>query len=210
MTFPSLGGLAEFRAFRASRLLALRVDELLDEVASEARVPGSGSGAALVVALAAALVAKVARVSRSQWAEAGGAAAQAETLRARAVLLADADAVVYEEALVALERKEELDPGTRDAAIGDALVRAAEVPLMIATTACDVAVLAADVAEAAVPDAAADAAAAALLADGAARSARHLVEVNLATAGQDPHTGRGAELVTIAASAAKRAVGAAT
>ena len=210
MTFPSLGGVGDFRALRAPPLLASRVDELLDEVASEARVPGSGSGTALVVAPAAAFVAKVARLSRSHWDEAGGAAAQAETLRARAVLLADADAVVYEEALVALDRKDELDPDTRDAAIGDALLRAAEVPLMIATTACDVAVLAADVAEAALPDAAADAAAAALLADGAARSARHLVEVNLATAGQDPHAARGAELVTVAGSAAKRAVGAAT
>lgn len=210
MTLRSLGGLTGFRALRSSPLLQSRVDRLLDEVASEARVPGSGSGAALVVALAAALVSKVARLSRSRWAEAGGAAAQAETLRARAVLLAEADAVVYEEALLVLDRKDELASDRRDAAIGDALVRAAEVPLMIATTACDVALLAAEVAEAALPDAAADAAAAALLADGAARSARHLVEVNLATAGEDRRAARGAELVATAASAADRAVAAVT
>jgi formiminotetrahydrofolate cyclodeaminase len=196
---------AESRGGVPAPLLAFGVDELFDEFASEARVPAGGSGAALVTGLAAAIVAKVARLSRSGWAEAGGAAAQANALRARAVELARADAAVYQDALAVLEGNEALDPAERDAAMGEALARAADVPLMIVATACDVALLARDVSEAATSGAGGDAAVAALLAEGAARSAQHLIEVNLATAHEDPRLARGGELVGRASAAAKRA-----
>ena len=44
-------------------LLDLRLREFLDEIAAEGRTPGGGSGAALVTAIAAGLLAKVARSS---------------------------------------------------------------------------------------------------------------------------------------------------
>ena len=184
----------------------LSTRELLDLLASEERVPAGGTGAAFVVAIAAGLVAKAARLSRSGWLEAGGAVAQADTLRARALSLAQSDAVAYEDALATLANVEQIEPERRDAAIQDALIRSAEIPLLISQTACDVSQLAADVAEAGNPEVGADAAVAALLAGAAASAAGHLVEVNLATVPEDERAARGEVFASKAASAARRAV----
>jgi len=189
-----------------SRLPELSCGDLLDLLASEERVPAGGSSAALVVAIAAGLVAKAARLSRSEWLEAGGAAAQADTLRARALSLAQSDAVAYEDALATLGGIENVAPDRRDAAIQEVLIRSAEVPLLISQTACDVSLLAADVAQAGNPELGADAGVAALLAEAAARAAGHLVEVNLATIPEDERTARGEELASKAKTAAKRAL----
>jgi methenyltetrahydrofolate cyclohydrolase len=189
-----------------SRFPELSCRELLELLASEERVPAGGSSAALVVAIAAGLVAKAARLSRSEWLEAGGAAAQADTLRARALSLAQADAVAYEDALATFEGIDKVAPDRRDAAIQDALIRSAEVPLLISQTACDVSLLAADVAQAGNPEVGADAGVAALLAEAAARAAGHLVEVNLATIPEDERTARGEELASKAKTAARRAL----
>ena len=188
------------------RLPELSTRELLELLASDERVPAGGTGAAFVVAIAAGLVAKAARLSRSGWLEAGGAVAQADTLRARALSLAQSDAVAYEDALATLANIEQIEPDRRDAAIQDALIRSAEIPLLISQTACDVSQLAADVAEAGNPEVGADAAVAALLAGAAASAAGHLVEVNLATVPEDELAARGEVFASKAASAARRAV----
>jgi methenyltetrahydrofolate cyclohydrolase len=188
------------------RFPELSCRDLLDLVASEERVPAGGSSAALVVAIAAGLVAKAARLSRSEWLEAAGAVAQADTLRARALSLAESDAVAYKDALATLEGIEKVEPDRRDAAIQEALIRSAEVPLLISQTACDVSLLAADVAQAGNPELGADAGIAALLAEAAARAAGHLVEVNLATIPEDEWTARGEEFASKAKTAAKRAL----
>jgi methenyltetrahydrofolate cyclohydrolase len=203
--------MTELAAVGGPPLLASRLDELLDEIGSEARVPAGGTGTALALAVAAALVAKAARLSRPEWTEAAGAAAQATALGRRAVMLAAADAAVYEDALRALERKAEGERNAtrRDAAIGEALSRAADIPLLIAAAACDVGLLAADVAGGGRPDTSADSAVAALLAEGCARSAHHLVEVNLATRPEDQRVAEGARAVEAARAAAKRAAAAA-
>jgi methenyltetrahydrofolate cyclohydrolase len=205
------GAMTELAAAGAPALLDSRLGELLEEIGSEARVPAGGSSAALALAVAAALVAKVARLSRPEWPEAAGAAAQANALRRRAVMLAEADAAVYEEALLMLDAKGEAEPDAerRDAALGEALSRAADVPLLIASAAGDLGVLAADVAGGGRSDATADAAVAALLAEGCARSAHHLVEVNLATRPDDRRVADGARAVETARAAAKRAAAAA-
>ena len=189
-----------------NRFPDLSCRDLLDLLASEERVPAGGSSAALVVAIAAGLVAKAARLSRSEWLEAGGAVAQADTLRARALSLAQSDAVAYEDALATLEGIENVKPDRRDAAIQDALIRSAEVPLLISQTACDVSLLAADVAQAGNPALGADAGVAALLAEAAARAASHLVEINLATIPEDERSARGEELASKAKTAATRAL----
>ena len=188
------------------RLPELSLRELLDLLASDERVPAGGTGAALVVAVAAGLVAKAARLSRSEWLEAGGAVAQADTLRQRALQLAQSDAVAYEDALAMLANVEHIEPDRRDTAIQDALARSAEIPLLISQTACDVSHLAADVAEAGNPELGADAAVAAVLAGAAARAAGHLVDVNLATVPEDERAARGEVFASKAASAARRAV----
>lgn len=162
-------------------LLALRVDELLDAFASGEPDPGSGSAAAIVVAVAASLVAKAARASRDEWREAGGAAAQAEALRARATPLANADAVVYREAHARLERAEGADH-----TLATSLDRAAEIPLEIARTGADVAALAREVAGRCDPALRPDVLGALMLAGAAAQAAAQLVEANLTVSDDDP------------------------
>ena len=147
------------------RLLDLPLRAFVDGLAAEEPAPGGGSAAALAVAMAAALIAKVARASPS-WLERESAVAQAERLRQRTAPLAQADAEAYEEALAALNLPSELEPEVRGMAIGEVLGRAVEVPLAIADAGADVAVLAAVAAERGTLDRRADAIAAALLALG--------------------------------------------
>jgi len=169
--------------------------ELAELVSSADAVPGSGWVAGVSGALAAGLVAKAAARSEG-WSDAEGVRAQALELRDRLLALAGQDARAYEHALTALER--------RDSGLTRALVRAAEVPLAIAETAADVALVAAEAAECADGAARADAAAAAALAAGAARAAVRLVEVNLATGSDDERLTRAERAAEAAVEAAKR------
>lgn len=187
-------------------MLSLTVEELLDELARATPVPGAGPAAALVTAAAAALAAMAARSSRESWPDAGAAAAQADALRARAVKLAREDADALEAYLAARGPTAETRRAARDFRLGRALDEAADVPLAIAETACDVAMLAAEVADHCVGDVRPDAASAALLAHGAARSAAHLVEVNLAAGPDDQRVKRAHELVRAAGAAADGAL----
>jgi formiminotetrahydrofolate cyclodeaminase len=155
--------------------------EFMDDVAAETPAPGGGSVAAVVTALAASLAAMVARLSRKHWEDAAGAVAQAESLRARVAPLAEEDAVAYETVLLARRLPGDLDPDVRDAALGDALSRAADVPLAIAEAATDVASLASELARLGNPNLHGDASAAAVLAEAAVRVSAKLVEINLAT-----------------------------
>ena len=83
----------------------------------------------------------------------------------------------------------------RDAAIGEALSRAADVPLAIAEAALDVASLACELAERGNPNLRGDAATAVLLAEAAVRDLANLVEINLATREGDERVDRARELV---------------
>jgi formiminotetrahydrofolate cyclodeaminase len=154
--------------------------------------------------MAAALTAMAARRSTNVWAEAPGAVAQAEQLRRRAAPLAEATADAYAEAAGMLE-----DARGRDHELGLALSRAAEVPLLIAQLAADVAALAKDVAECGDPAVRADATAAALLAQAAARSAAHLVEINLGAGAEDLRVLSAQSLAAAASAWADAAVAAA-
>jgi methenyltetrahydrofolate cyclohydrolase len=149
---------------------------LAEELSSSEAVPASGWAAGVSAALGAALLAKAAARSEG-WREAAGARAQALDLRDRLLALAARDARAYESALAALER--------RHSGLARALAAAADVPLALAETAADVALLAAEATERADGHSRADAAAAASLAAGAARAAAKLVAVNLATVAGD-------------------------
>ena len=185
--------------------LSLPLEEYLDELARETRVPGAGPAAAVTAAAAASLVAMAARYSRGTWPEATTSVAQAEALRRRATKLASDDADALDAVLAA--RETPIDPRreARDFHLGRTLDRAADVPLAIGETACDVALLAVHVADHGEPDVRPDVAAAAVLAHAAARAAAHLVEVNLASGVEDARVARAQELAAAAGSAAERA-----
>jgi formiminotetrahydrofolate cyclodeaminase len=156
----------------------LPVSRLQDALAESGPGPAGGSAAAVAATMAAGLVRLVARVSEN-WSESPGVAAQASALGDRALALADDDHRVYARAMAELAA-----PG-RNATLGAALRRAAEVPLQIAETAADVAILAALAAREGDETVRADAWAAAALAEAAAVSAARLVHVNLATRPDD-------------------------
>jgi formiminotetrahydrofolate cyclodeaminase len=186
-------------------LLDLRLREFLDEVAAEGRTPAGGSLAAFVTAAAAGLLAKVARASKAEWAEAPGMAAQAEALRDRAAPLAQLDADAYEAALRSIDDSGEEAGERRDYAVGRAYARAAEPPFLIVEAAADVAELSVAVARNGNPSLRADAAAAGALAAAAARAAAELVAVNLTTSAGDERVLRVRKLAHDAASAADEA-----
>ncbi|HEX6762052.1 MAG TPA: cyclodeaminase/cyclohydrolase family protein [Gaiellaceae bacterium] len=191
MSSPQLPSTAAASRFGDRFGLAAFVESL----SSPTETPASGSAAAATAALAAALVANVARTAHDP-----GTAAQADALAGRLTGLAADDADAYEAAVRALDR-----PGdgseTSDFLLGTMLRRAADVPLQIAEAAGDVAVLAAEVAATAPAAQRADAVGAARLAEGAARAAAHLVEINLvARAGDERHT-RAREAVATAVAA---------
>lgn len=190
-------------------LLEVPLGEFLDTLSGQGPAPGAGSAAAVVVAMAAGLVTMVARASKEHWPEAGGAIGQAETFRARVEPLAQADAEAYAEALTALRGRDQLEERYRDQKLQAALERAAEIPLKIAEAGSDLACLAALLVEHGNPEVRADAAAAAVLAEGGARAAAKLVEINLGATEDDPRVRHVRSLVAVASEAAERALAAA-
>jgi formiminotetrahydrofolate cyclodeaminase len=178
---------------------------VLDEIAGPSPAPGAGAVSGVVVAMAAGLIASAARRS-AEWEEAKGVSAQAQALRSRVERLAEANEDAYLEALALIEGA--ADDGGRDAAIGKALDTAAELPLSIAECAYDVALLGAEAAQHAVPGGAEDAAAAAVLAEAAARAVAGLVAANLVSVPGDERVVHAQRLADAATNAAKRAVAA--
>jgi methenyltetrahydrofolate cyclohydrolase len=185
--------------------LDLTLEEWLAELSGAAIVPAGGSGLAVAVAMAAALVGKVARVSKESWPAAAGVAAQADALLARAKPLGQIDAEAYLSALEARESTAGLTADRRDWEIGRAYAAAAEPPLEIARIAADVADLAAEVAGQAEPRVRADALAAAELAAAAARGAVSMVAVNLTATADDARVAEVTQLAVAAGDAVRRA-----
>ena len=181
------------------------LDGFLHELEAPAPSPCGGTAAAAAAAMAASLVTMVARGSEA-WTDGPGVASQARALRARLTTLGDDDAAAFEHVLVTL-RNGAGTPEQRDYALGEALVKAAEVPLQIAEAAADVAELAALAASEGLPQLRPDATAAAILAEAAVRAATHLVEINLATVPGDHNSGHAETLAAAAAAARMRALG---
>jgi formiminotetrahydrofolate cyclodeaminase len=147
--------------------------------------PGVGEVAGGVIAVAAGLCESIARASVEHWPDGRGVVAQAAELRRRAETLAAENAAAFGRVRTALLAPQQATTG-RDATLRATLLRAAEIPLALASTAADCAILAAAIARDALPDFRADAIGAAELATGAARSAAWLVEINLALLPDDP------------------------
>lgn len=172
----------------------LPIGALLERMAETGPGPHGGSAAAFTAAMAASLVVLAARLAPAP----AEADAVAERLRTRLTELADEDVEAY---AAYLEARAAGD----DAAVGAALVRAAEVPLEIAETAATLTGLAAELTHDGHADARGDAVAAALLAEAAARAAANLVAVNLSVKRDDRRLARAKAAVAEATAAAERA-----
>jgi methenyltetrahydrofolate cyclohydrolase len=162
----------------------------------------SSAVAALTVALATDLIGQVAEAS-VDWDDRGGALAQADALRARALELAGEAEEAFADALAALEQAAIAPSGASprsDAELGSALDLNVQILLGIGAAAGDAAELAGTVARDGEPTVRADAVAASMLAVTAAEIATHLIEVNLLIGSDDDRAGRARQLLTTARS----------
>ena len=198
-------GRARLRHFPSVVLSDLSLPALLEELAAPREAPGAGSTLAVTLALAAATVQMAARLSAESWDDATGTATQAESLRERALALAEEDAVIYQRALEA--RTEQLDDKQerRDWAVGRAIAAAAEPPLALCRIAGDLAELCREAVEEVEPRVRADVVAAAALAAAVARGAGVLVAANLTALPGDERVAEAELLAATAAAAAGRA-----
>ena len=159
----------------------LDVQRTLDVLSDPDASAAGGSAAALVGALAAAVVAKVARASGDQ-----ASSAQAVALSERLAALASRDADALDLARRALADAGDGGDESRDFGLGQTLRSAAVLALEIAEACGDVALLSASLNDQAPADLQPDCHAAVLLSASGARAAAHLVEVNLTVRADDP------------------------
>ncbi len=148
-------------------------------------MPAGGSAAAAVIAVAAALLEKAARLSVAQWASAEVALEQAHSLRLRAEELVDADAHAYLSFVEAMRAAKELRGQARERAVGPARAATVDVPLAIARLGAETVELAGELAAHGNPNLRADAMVAATLAAAAATAAARLIATNLSGTRRD-------------------------
>ena len=179
------------------------VDGFISSVAGPTPTPGGGSVAAHAGALGAALAQMVAglTIGKKKYAavedEMKQLALQASSLRRALTALVERDAQSYEgvRAAYQLPKDTEAQQEARTAAIREALIGAAEVPLETARTAVEVTALAAVLAERGNSNAVSDACVAALLAEAACKGAVLNVRINVASL-DEAGTERGAQLAS--------------
>jgi formiminotetrahydrofolate cyclodeaminase len=165
------------------------VQQFLDELASNAPVPGGGSVSALGGALAAGLVTMVCdlTIGKKRYADVEAEIRQyreqAEALRTRlqGLLQADVDVYGHLSAAYKLPRDTDEEQADRYAAVQEATIAATKVPLEIAEIAAEVVALAGPVAEKGSKVAVSDAGIAAILGEAAVHSALLNVQINLPT-----------------------------
>jgi methenyltetrahydrofolate cyclohydrolase len=148
-------------------------------------VPAGGSAAAAVIAVAAALLEKAARLSATRWESAEVVLEQAHALRLRAEELVEADAHAYMSFVEATRAAKSLRGSARDQVIGPAHDETVDVPLAIVRLGAETVELARELAANGNPNLRADAMVAATIADAAATAAARLIAVNLSGARGD-------------------------
>jgi len=169
------------------------LDGWLENLEAGTPAPGGGSAAALAGALAAALVAMVARLTTGRKAYVGVEGrvatilAEADALRAQLRRLVDEDAEAYARVSAAYRRPRE-DPG-RTRAVDEALVGAAQTPLATARAAVRLIPLAREMADIGNRNARSDAKVGEALARAALMGALENVRVNVAAL-SEPGLGR--------------------
>lgn len=159
----------------------------LDELASKAPTPGGGAASALCGAVAAALTAMLANLTAGKAGSdeneqaAAEIIAEADKMRAELSALADDDAAVFGKFMAAykMPKATESEKAMRTAAIGQAAIAAAEVPMQIALKTMDVLLLSRRIIVFGNPNAISDGTVSALMARAALRSALYNVKINL-------------------------------
>ncbi|MEU1122899.1 cyclodeaminase/cyclohydrolase family protein [Streptomyces sp. NPDC005899] len=167
----------------------------LDELASESSTPGGGAAAAMNAAVGAALISMVCNltIGRPKYAahekELSAALVEAEELRGQALRLAADDAAAFGSVIAAykLAKATAEEKQARTAAIQQALVGAADVPLRTAELAAEVIGLARRILPGSNVNVVSDVAVAASSARAALDAAVVNVEVNLAALADEAH-----------------------
>ncbi|MGD8709640.1 MAG: cyclodeaminase/cyclohydrolase family protein [Ectothiorhodospiraceae bacterium] len=193
---PSRDGGAGDSANRSPELADMSVRDFLQRLSSP-QLPAGGGGAAVMVAMAAAVAEMAANVSH-RGAGASPAADRLRRIRNGAHELLEAEAESYAAVMAARHQR-----GSDAAeALRDALIGASDGPLELAELAAEVAVLGARLAREGKRTVFADAAAAVTAATAAARTARAIVVSNLGNLpDQQARIGRATDLVARAAAA---------
>ena len=168
---------------------------LLDELSSAKPAPAGGSATAAVVALAGALLEKVARLSARHWDEAADAGRRAAALRRRGEELIVEDEQAYLDYVAA--RRDRKD-------VKGAWSRTIDVPLETGRAAVAVIELAHDLERHGNPNLRADAVTAATLAHSAITAAAMLIQVNLGAAPKDPRLDEALRLMKSAGESVRR------
>jgi formiminotetrahydrofolate cyclodeaminase len=176
-----------------------RLGKLLAGLASDQPVPAGGSAAAAVVALAAALVEKVAKLSTKQWAGAAKLVGLATTLRRTAEELVDADAFAYTEFVVARRAARGLN-AEAEQELESARARTINLPLDTIRNAVETVEVASALAESGNPNLRSDAAVACTLAIAGAQAALITMRANLPDSSRDPRLVEARRLVRAASS----------
>lgn len=184
----------------------LGVAEFTEALASGAPTPGGGSASALAGALAASLVAMVARntAANPSFAERAGELGEIETeaekRRRELVGLVDEDAASFDRVMAAfrMPKETEEEKQARSREIQAAYRGAAEPPLEVCRHALGVLALAARVAELGNPNAVSDAGVGALLAASALEGAAFNVEINLGSIKDEDYRAASTETVASA------------
>jgi len=182
-------------------LRGLTVTRFTEALASGAATPGGGSASALSGALAAGLVAMVARNTAAnpdyadRAAELDQIAADAERLREELVGLVDEDAAAFDRVMAAFRLPKDTDElkAARSEQIQAAYKAAVEPPLRVCRDALAVLELAEQIVEQGNPNAVSDAGVAALLAASALEGAALNVEINLGSIKEESFRSESAE-----------------
>lgn len=169
------------------KLLDTTCEKFLEELASKQPTPGGGAASALCGATAAALTAMLGNLTAGKaGSEANDKMAleiiiAADKLRLEQAQLADDDAAVFNKFMEAykMPKATDTEKAMRTAAIGQAAIAAAEVPMQIADKSLEVLKLARKLIVFGNPNAISDGTVSALMARAALRSALYNVKINL-------------------------------
>src|SRR5213075_502084 len=174
----------EYRLGSQARLASMSVREFIDELSSDSPAPGGGSVSALAAATGAALASMVAVLSHtkkgfeSKQRDLDRIAVRGQALKDRFLGAVDADTAAFDRLLEAMRMPKD-DPA-RDAALANATVGAAEVPLGVLEGCAETIELCREVARIGLQASLSDAGVGAQMARAAAAGAYQNVCINLA------------------------------